>query len=63
MSLETRTTTTPVVVGNIMAWLEKNNALVSWRYRTDAADTDQGEGGNLDYDHVYRKLFQKTRVF
>ena len=46
-----------------MSWLEKHNALVSWRYRTDAADTDQGEGGNLDYDHVYRKLFQKTRVF
>lgn len=63
MSLETRTTTTPIVVSQLVDWLDLNRALASFRYRTDAADTEQGDGQNLDYEFVYRKLFQKTRVF
>ena len=61
--MEERTTTTPIVVSNLSDWLERKRITAQRLYRTDAADTEQGEGTNLDYDYVYRKLFQKTRIF
>lgn len=63
MDLQTRTCTTPVVVSNLLSWLERYHCTAQWLFRTDAAATDQGDGQQLDYDTVYRKMFKKTRVF
>ena len=58
-----RTTANAVVVAQLLRWCDRHRATAGRSFRTDAAKTDQSEGASLNFDYVFRKLFQQARVY
>lgn len=62
MTFADRATATPVVVANLAKWLDGNRVTAQRTLRIDTADANQDDHAPLNYDRVYRKLFQKAIV-
>lgn len=62
MTFADRATATPVVVANLAKWLDANRVTAQRTLRIDTADANQDDHAPLNYDRVYRKLFQKAIV-
>ena len=58
-----RATVNPVTVARLQTWCENHRATAGRIFRADAAKTDQNEGSSLNFDYIFRKLFQLAQVF
>jgi len=58
-----RATTNAVSVAELLRWCDAQRATAGRVLRVDAADTDQGTSSTLNFDAVFRKMFQAARVY
>lgn len=62
MTFADRATATPVVVANLSTWLDNHRVTAQRTLRIETANANQDVHSPLNYDYVYRKLFQKAVV-
>uniref|UniRef100_A0A7S3JQN6 Uncharacterized protein n=1 Tax=Aureoumbra lagunensis TaxID=44058 RepID=A0A7S3JQN6_9STRA len=63
MSFNDRATSNAVVVAGLSRWLDENRVTAQRTLRIDTANAAQSDDAPLNYERVYRKLFQKAVTF
>jgi len=62
MSFADRATSNAVVVAHLTKWLDENRVTSQRTLRIDTANAAQSDDAPLNYERVYRKIFQKAVI-